>query len=180
MLVRNVFPSFNSVKRVHPDPDRLFQQAEALIDGHKDETDLRRAISTAYYGVFHFILRAAADVVVGAANRSTSRYNLAYCSIDHGRLKTLCDQLRTSKLNDKLKPYEPAAGFGPIFDFARLALNLQWQRNLADYDTTYKLDAAGARVAVSDARDAVKHFQAASVEQREAFLTLLLFKPRDR
>jgi len=165
---------------VHPDPDRLLEQADTLINNHKDETDLRRAMSAAYYGVFHFILRAAADLVCGAANRSTARYNLVYCGVDHGRLKTLCDQFRGAKPNDKIKPYLPAGDFAPVADFARLTLNLQWQRNLADYDTMYNLDTAGAQVAVSDARDAVKHFQAASVEQREAFLTLLLFKPRDR
>ena len=56
MLVRSVFLLFSLGKRVvHPDPDRLFEQADTLINSHKDETDLRRAMSAAYYGVFHFI-----------------------------------------------------------------------------------------------------------------------------
>jgi len=84
---------------VHPDPDRLFEQADALITGYKDETDLRRAISTAYYGVFHFILRYVADRIAGPGNRSTDLYNLKgqqrnsaavsshCCSLGHGSRK---------------------------------------------------------------------------------------------
>jgi len=60
---------------VHPDPERLFEQADALINGYKNETDLRRAISTAYYGVFHFVLRHVADTVAGVGNRSTNLYS---------------------------------------------------------------------------------------------------------
>ena len=161
---------------MHPDPDRLLEQAEALYDNYKDETDLRSAVRTAYYAVFHYALRAAADLVVGQANRSTPRYNLAYCSVEHKRLKTLCGQLRSR--NHVILPYAPLGGFGGLIVFARLVLNLQQERHRADYQPMAHFDEARAEQAVSAAREAIKAFEAANTEQREALLTLLLFEPR--
>lgn len=161
-----------------PDPDRLFEHADMLIDNPRGETDLRRAISAAYYALFHSILRAAADLVCGAANRATPRYNLAYRSVDHKRLKTVCEQLKASKINDKVKPYEPIGGFGDIADFAKLALILYEQRIQADYDLLRHFTVRKAQLVVIEARNAMRKFEAATAEQREAFLTLLLFEPR--
>ena len=113
-----------------PDPERLFAQADFLAAQPQQE-DLRRAISTAYYGLFNFVLTAAADMVVGEEERSTSRYSLAYRSVDHKRLRDLCSQLgRTRPQN---VPLLPSGGFGPIADFARISSNLQtscatWRR----------------------------------------------------
>jgi hypothetical protein len=70
---------------VHPDPERLFEQADALIAGFKSETDLRRAISTAYYGVFHFILANVADAVAGVGNRSTNLYSMCTAAFNINR-----------------------------------------------------------------------------------------------
>jgi hypothetical protein len=100
---------------VHPDPDRLFDQADALISNHQDETDLRRAVSAAYYGVFHFTLRALADWIVGQANRSTNRYGLVYRSVDHKVLRALCDQFRGANLNAAIQPFDARAARG-FFD----------------------------------------------------------------
>jgi hypothetical protein len=163
---------------VHPDPDRLFDQADSLINNHTDETDLRRAVSAAYYGVFHFTLRALADWIVGPANRSTNRYVLVYRSVDHKVLRALCDQFRGSTVNAVIVPFEPVGGFGPVKDFARAVLNLYEQRILADYDPARPLSHADAFGAVSSARPAVAKFQAATPGQREGFLTLLAFRPR--
>jgi hypothetical protein len=164
------------------DPDRLLQQAELLAahppSGEPHQTDLRRAISSAYYGVFHFTLASAADMVVGTDNRSTARYSLAYRSVDHARLRTLCSQLKASQMSSDLSPYVPAGGFGEIIDFARLAANLLQLRNLADYHPSELFTIDEARAAVSEAREAIRHFQAANEKQQQVFLTLLLFRPR--
>jgi hypothetical protein len=45
-------------------PDHLFDQADRLIvstAGPPRQVDLRRAISAAYYGVFHIVATAVAD-----------------------------------------------------------------------------------------------------------------------
>ena len=116
-------------------------------------------------------------MVVGAAGKqSTPRYSLVYRSVDHSRLRALCSQLSTTKPQNL--PLVPSGGFGTIADFARIAGHLYELRNLADYDPSRHFTPDEARVAISDAREAIKWFQRGTAEQQEAFLTLLLFKPR--
>ena len=158
-----------------PDPEHLLLQADSLAAQPHHE-DLRRAISAAYYGLFHFVLTAAADMVFGADRRSTPRYSLAYRSIDHSRLRALCSKLGGTNPQDV--PFVPAGGFGRIADFARISGYLYELRNLADYDPSRDFTADEARVAISDAREAITWFQQGSQEQQEAFLALLLFRPR--
>jgi hypothetical protein len=72
-------------------PEHLFEQADKLIQapaaGRPRQVDLRRGVSAAYYALFHAILAAAADLVVGTTNQSTVLYELVYRSIDHRALR---------------------------------------------------------------------------------------------
>jgi uncharacterized protein (UPF0332 family) len=159
-----------------PDPEHLFEQADALAAGQEArQADLRRAISAAYYGLFHFTLTAATDLVVGADGRSSARYSLVYRSVDHSRLRTLCSQLSGTKPQNLPLP---SIGLGSIADFARIAGHLYELRNLADYDPSRNFTSDEAKLAISDARQAITWFQGGTKEQQEAFLTLLLFKSR--
>jgi uncharacterized protein (UPF0332 family) len=150
----------------------LFEQAHVLV-ARGAQADLRRAISAAYYGLFHFVLTEAADMVVGSADRSSARYSLVYRSVDHSRLRQLSAQL-TNPQNLPLAP----GGFGTAADFARVAGNLHELRNRADYDPSAEYTADEATTAISDARKAIAWFQQGTEKQQQAFLTLLLFKPR--
>jgi hypothetical protein len=156
---------------VHPDPERLFEQADALISGYKNETDLRRAISTAYYGVFHFILRHVADAVAGFGNRSTNLYSMVYRSIEHKPLRDLC-----VTMGSKVKSYAPIGGFGPVIRFANLVQQLYEQRVLADYVPVHSFDVIRSQAIVGYGREAVAYFNAATPEQRSAFIALLVIK----
>jgi hypothetical protein len=79
-------------------PDHLFEQADKLISpppaGPPRQVDLRRAISSSYYGLFHACLVAAADEFVGVTQRATSRYALVYRSIDHKTLREVCNEAK--------------------------------------------------------------------------------------
>lgn len=87
----------------------LFKQADALVAQGR-QADLRRAISAAYYGLFHFVLTEAADMVVGNADQSSARYSLVYRSVDHKRLLQLSAQLT----NPQNLPLVPPGGLGPL------------------------------------------------------------------
>jgi hypothetical protein len=151
----------------------LFKQADALV-ARGGQADLRRAISAAYYGLFHFALTEAADMAIGTADRSSARYSLVYRSVDHSRLRQLSAQLT----NPQNLPLVPPGGFGRVADFARVAGNLHELRNRADYDPSPEYTVDEAMTAISNAREAVAWFQQGTNEQQQAFLTLLLFKPR--
>lgn len=165
-----------------PDPDELLQQATMLASrSGATQADFRRAISNAYYAVFHFALTTLADVFHGGpANRSTasstSSYSLIYRSVDHSTLAKLCRQL--SQTNPQGLAIVPSAGLGPIADFARVTGNLQAQRLLADYDPTRTFTDVEAKIAVSDAYQAMTWFNSSSIEQKRAFHLMLMFKQR--
>src|ERR1700757_100666 len=77
--------SLNSVAILNP--AHLFEQADKLIapppHGPPRQVDLRRAISSAYYGAFHAVLAAIANRFIGSTKQSTSLYSLVYRSVDH-------------------------------------------------------------------------------------------------
>jgi hypothetical protein len=61
---------------------------------------------------------------------------------------------------------------------ARTAGNLLELRHKADYDPEYTCDADEADLATSAAQQAIEEFKASTLEQRRAFLMLMLFKAR--
>ena len=160
-----------------PLPDHLFDQADHLTSGVPSRpTDLRRAISNAYYGLFHFAITAAADMVLGAANQATARYALVYRSVDHAHLRNLCDQVRAT--NPQKVALVPVGGFGSIADFARITLNLYELRKfcrLRPVALIYaqRSEARGFRCAGGDKVVSAGHGGAAAT-----FLTMLLLKKR--
>jgi hypothetical protein len=66
------------------EPDGLIGAARLLLGennrGAPNHTRLRRAVSTAYYALFHAITRTAADAFVGAKYRKSPRYETVYRS----------------------------------------------------------------------------------------------------
>jgi hypothetical protein len=164
-------------------PDDLIAQAAKLIrpppKGPRLQVDLRRAISAAYYGVFHATLIAVADTLIGRAHRVSPHYALAYRSVDHRGFKTCCEVVRRSPLPPKYQPYGPSGGFNAgIQDFASTAAALQDARHEADYDPRRRFRTSDAALAVNAARAALAHWNAAPAEQRTAFIMLLVFPPR--
>lgn len=164
-------------------PDHLFDQAERLIApppaGPPRQVDLRRAISSAYYGVFHFTLTALADQFVGRTLRGTPAYELVYRSIDHRAFKTLCLELQKTPPAARYQQFLPPDGIGAdIQALATIAADLQERRHRADYNPTPRFKTADAQLAVTTARNAVDRFNRSSAARRTAFLTLLLCPPR--
>jgi ATP phosphoribosyltransferase regulatory subunit HisZ len=166
-----------------PNPEHLFEQADKLIAppaaGAPRQVDLRRAVSSAYYGVFHATLAAAADLFVGRTKRSTAQYGLVYRIVDHRSLRALCIEVAKSNLPAKYTPYQPPNGFrSHIKAFAAAAVDLQEKRHGADYDPLIRIKISDALAVVSTARSAVRRFGRASATQHHAFLSLLIFSQR--
>lgn len=164
-------------------PIHLLDQAERLsqapLAGPPRQVDLRRAISSAYYALFHLLLTALSDEFVGVAHRATSRYALMHRSIDHRSIRDLCSVVIKQRPPVKYGPFVPPSGFGPdLSDFARAVIDLQERRHAADYDVGTRYRAADARRAISEARIAVLRFEASGAAERRLFLTLLLCPPR--
>lgn len=166
-----------------PNAEHFFEQAEKLTAptgrGAARQTDLRRAVSSAYYGLFHAIMMAAADAFVGRTKRTSNEYALAYRSVDHRTLRELCTELLKPTLPVRYRYYASEGGFGPeLKAVAAIGVELQRARYRADYDPLLRLARSDAMLAVSTARGAVLRFTQAPAAQRTVFLAFLLFPPR--
>lgn len=166
-----------------PSPQHFFQRAIRLAaspsSGPPRQVDLRRAISDAYYGIFHATLAAAADQFVGASKRATRQYALVYRSISHGAIRELCLDVKKQTLPRLLARHAPPAGFGAnLLAYAEVLVDLQERRLSADYDPLMRYQRAHAFAAVGAAQNALTRFKNTTDAEREAFLALLVFKPR--
>ena len=164
-------------------PDHLLDQADRLVlqagGGAPRQADLRRAISGAYYAVFHAVLTEAADLFIGRNRRGTTRYRLLYRSIDHKSLRTLSEDIVKKTLPAKYAPYVPKGGFGPdIHAVASAITDLQEKRHLADYDPLFRASTSDAVLVISTGRSALARFRAANRALRSDFVSLAVFAPR--
>lgn len=164
-------------------PEHLLAQAELLIQappaGPPRQVDIRRAISAAYYAVFHATISRAADQFVGVTLRNSVEYGLVSRSIDHAAIRRLCEDLQKASLPGKYGAYLPAGGLDAgIMAFAEIFPDLQQQRHAADYDPLLRFVTADARGVIGTARSAIARLDAAPAAHRKAFLFLLLFPPK--
>lgn len=137
-------------------PGHLFEQADKLVApppaGAPRQVDVRRAISAAYYGVFHATVTAVADHFVGVAKRKSAQYGLVYRSIDHATLRSLCEKA-TRPPGTKYKSHLLNGSFGSnIPYFAAAVIELQEKRHSADYDPLFRVNTSDAKLAIETAR----------------------------
>ena len=131
------------------------------------QSDLRRAVSTAYYALFHALCRNCADAFIGTAgaNRSEPAWRQAYRSVDHGRAK---DRFGNRNIMGKF----PA----DIQDFGNAFVKAQAQRRAADYDPAYRALKAAVLSDIASAEAVIGSLRSASLKDRRAlaaWVTLL-------
>ncbi len=76
--------------------------------GKPRQSDLKRALSTAYYAMFHALCRNCADCLVGKtnANRSLSAWTQAYQAMEHGHAKNQCrNKTVMAKFPDEIQSF---------------------------------------------------------------------------
>jgi len=117
-------------------PEHLLEQAQHLAGRERTrprQASLRRAVSTAYYAFFHFLIREAVRQV--GPNLSEENHNRAYRWFDHGAMYRVArifsqDVVRVPNSKEIL-----IQDTGADFRFvAQQFANLQELRHIADYD----------------------------------------------
>lgn len=73
----------------------LISAAEALLASNKGRpttASRNRAMSTAYYAMFHCLAQDCADLLIGrtSSSRSAGAWRQVYRSLEHGLAKTQC------------------------------------------------------------------------------------------
>jgi hypothetical protein len=155
-------------------PNDLLDQADLLVNyigmpsGRPLQVNLRRAISNAYYALFHFAMRAGADMAVGASTRRNvpQLYARAYRSINHNELRDRSGEVRARTTSANIRAFVDAT------------IELQKARHDGDYDPFYRATKTIANEKIQMARDAIAAFEAATADEQKACLAFLLFKER--
>ena len=156
-------------------PEALIATARRLAEsqgqGRPLQTDLRRAVSTAYYGLFHTLARECADAVVGKANRLKIRKAWAqvYRSLDHGRVRNVCAGQNT-RIKQAYRRF-PAS----IRVFGDTFVAMQAKRHQCDYDPLMPLLLISGVVGdIDTAEKAISDFMSAAPLDRRAFCAFVL------
>lgn len=131
------------------------------------EEALRRAISTAYYAMFHALATSNADCIVGSLHDPTSRHawDRVYRGLEHGIARIQLQQDQHLFSPDTRR-------FGDTFG------RLQEVRQRADYDHAQTFDVVLANTWIDRAEEAIRGFMQASIEERTAVAVQSLIRRR--
>lgn len=152
--------------------DDLLRVAFDLLDAaerRRSSAHLRRALSTAYYAVFHCLARVSADRLIGRSRTVPDRaaWLHVYRALQHRHAKSQC--LKSGTLDSR-----PAN----IQQFAARFAALQDLRHRADYDPAAALEYVAARQSVESAAESIRVFKEASRAEQAAFAAWVLLAAR--
>jgi uncharacterized protein (UPF0332 family) len=158
----------------------LMDQARhlATVDtGKPKQANLRRAISAAYYALFHLLsmecsrrMGPRTPVLLGA---KISR------SLGDSEMRQVCKSILSANLSDALQDLQPE-GFSPMLrTVAEAFTRLQEARHLADYDTSISYSRTTTLDLIDFAEEAFRAWQIVrSRDEANVFLAALLFANR--
>ena len=127
------------------------------------EADLRRAVSTAYYALFHCLAGTAADLLTGSSSGSPQVYR----ALEHGRARSACQQ------QDVMRTFPTKVRtFGDTF------VDLQKARQQADYAHEGEYSKPDALDVIDTVEDVINDFEQADIGDRRSFAVHVLFKRR--
>ena len=96
------------------------------------QADLRRAVSTAYYALFHLFVREATAALV----TDPGLRGLVPRAFGHTDMRDACEPFASGRFRDPLRTLVPATTPPDLVSVAQAFIDLQPARHAADYDTT--------------------------------------------
>lgn len=148
-------------------PNDLIATARQLVQLHEKrprQADLRRALSTAYYSLFHGLAETAADRMIGTtpqARRSVA-WNRVYRALGHNEAKKACARSCNTTNSENL------------MIFTTTFPDLQDLRHQADYDPNVRFNHSFVVARVDEAEQALTALQCLSKAEQLDFITLAL------
>jgi uncharacterized protein (UPF0332 family) len=146
----------------------LLEAADKLLgERPRSSAFKRRAVSTAYYAVFHALATLCAETMLHSAGRATDEYARVYRALEHGPLKTAFGK-------------EPLRSHGTLRKIGDLVVALQSERHRADYLPPIKnvFSQSETKKLIDQARQAVSEVEALNPQDRRTLATCLLFRER--
>jgi uncharacterized protein (UPF0332 family) len=149
----------------------------ATLDAMKPKrANLRRAISSAYYAVFHHLVDEACRVQIGAQHHQAPFRQVLGRALAHGVMKEACKSFAGGTLKKGVAKGLPA-GFAIPAEIRRLAVifvDLQDNRHLADYDLTERFKRSEVLALIRQVEQRIEDFRnLASSNEKRFFLACL-------
>lgn len=149
----------------------LIEVADLLLDrpgGRPKQAVLKRAVSTAYYAVFHALAHQNVDELLGWRIPAVDYWDIVaplYRGIEHKAARVALGDLA------KRRP-------GAFLRISSAFAELQEERMLADYDPKPRYALTTARQLVERARGTIEDIGALSRDDRRFLAVRLIVKPR--
>jgi uncharacterized protein (UPF0332 family) len=166
-----------------PNPSELLALARHLSTATAtftpNDAELRRAVSTAYYALFHNVVAAAAERFMGPGYQNSAGYGIIYRGFEHREIKNICEALEASTLKEKYKKALKRTSLSKeIKYFARMFPFIQEQRHGADYDPHVRLFASDVVTLVNATEAAMGAFDRAAADEKADILALMMVGAR--
>ena len=153
------------------DSDHLVAIAEQLVSQagkqRPRQANLKRAISSLYYAMFHELCQNCANSFIGPSRKGKPAWVQAYRSVDHGFAK---NQFMNAEIMEEF-PQE-------IQNFAELFRSLQKRRHQADYNPQSRFTKNDILSEKTKTQLALKTFRSSLPTDRRAFAVWTSFRPR--
>ena len=135
--------------------------------GRPQQAQLRKAISSAYYAMFHALATSNADTLIGTSPqfRNLPAWTQTYRALDHGFAK--------GQINRGLTNFETDIEY-----FGQAFVDMQNQRHLADYAPDAEFTRADTVRSIDRTEAAIAAFMTADPTHRRAFAAHVLFRAR--
>jgi hypothetical protein len=160
--------------------EELLQQSRSLatVDPRKpQQVNLRRAVSSAYYALFHFLVDQACRSLIGTQHRQLSFRNVLARAFEHGTMKEACKSFAGGTLKAAVAKGLPAKFriSTDVQGVARTFVELQEKRHIADYDRSERFRRADVLALIRQVdRAMVRYREIKSSTQKRFFLACLL------
>ena len=152
------------------DPQELISTCYKLVPlaaSEPTDADMRRAISTAYYAIFHTLAASNAELIAGQPQSSVSAYawERVYRRLDHGRaqnnLRAILNQISQAGRH-----------------FTETFIDLQDRRREADYDPNASIARTRTLNVIAQADTAIRDLAQLPEEERRLLAAQSIFDRR--
>jgi hypothetical protein len=162
-----------------PLPQDLLEQARVLAQptagrGRPRQANLRRAVSTAYYAVFH-LLSADAAAQASPSNPFGLRERVQR-SLQHAAMKAAANAFQSNSLPARFAPLIPGPVPPHLASVARGFVRLQEERHNADYDLADQFDRNRVQDLIQEAERIFRDWDVVrNSDEARVFLAALMF-----
>ena len=145
----------------------LAGQGPVAAPGRPRQAMLKKAVSAAYYAMFHALCYSNANVLIGSSARAVRLpgWTRTYRALDHGSAK------------DRLMLHRSVASL-EVQNFGTTFSALQENRHLADYDPHARLSRTYTVSLIDRAEDAIRAFLSTDDPERRELAAAVLMRGR--